>query len=225
MKPRYLTDDQIVAMIKRTDNEIKPKQIEILRIFDIWARDNRLEYFLDYGSLLGAIRDGGMIPYDDDIDVTIDVKRLNELMNNAPNYTINEDVYIKKNQWNFFFFTHKTYGKIDLFPCSFHREVLIDHPNLILKTHLKSYRPNIRILPQPLYNTKYMQFEGLNVPIPVNYDAILKLRYGDDYMTIYYANNHQYADVGYQHNDLFKNNLRKLTREEVYRLVERAERE
>ena len=42
-------------------------------------------------------------------------------------------------------------------------------------------------------------------------------------MTTYYASNHQYTEVGYDNTDYYNNNLRKLTREEVYDLVRRAE--
>lgn len=41
----------------------------ILLAFDKVCRENDLTYFLDSGSALGAVRHGGFIPWDDDIDV------------------------------------------------------------------------------------------------------------------------------------------------------------
>lgn len=41
----------------------------ILLAFDKVCRDNELTYFLDSGTALGAVRHGGFIPWDDDIDV------------------------------------------------------------------------------------------------------------------------------------------------------------
>lgn len=41
----------------------------ILLVFDKVCRENELTYFLDSGTALGAVRHGGFIPWDDDIDV------------------------------------------------------------------------------------------------------------------------------------------------------------
>lgn len=43
--------------------------IDLLFIFDDICRKHNLNYFLSFGSLLGAIRHNGFIPWDDDIDV------------------------------------------------------------------------------------------------------------------------------------------------------------
>jgi len=44
-------------------------QVEVLAAFDSLCRAHRLTYYLAYGTLLGAVRHGGYIPWDDDIDV------------------------------------------------------------------------------------------------------------------------------------------------------------
>ena len=43
--------------------------LELLNLFDKFCKKNRINYWVDYGTLLGAIRQGGFIPWDDDIDV------------------------------------------------------------------------------------------------------------------------------------------------------------
>ena len=50
-------------------DEIKRIEFEILKKFVQICDDNSLRYSLAYGSLLGAIRHKGFIPWDDDIDV------------------------------------------------------------------------------------------------------------------------------------------------------------
>jgi phosphorylcholine metabolism protein LicD len=42
---------------------------ELLKFFDNFCAKHELQYWIDYGTLLGAIRHGDFIPWDDDLDV------------------------------------------------------------------------------------------------------------------------------------------------------------
>ena len=50
-------------------NEIRTIQLNILKEFHNYCKENNLKYSLGGGTLLGAIRHKGFIPWDDDIDV------------------------------------------------------------------------------------------------------------------------------------------------------------
>lgn len=50
-------------------NELRKIQIEILDIVSKYCEDNGINYWIDNGTLLGAVRHKGYIPWDDDIDV------------------------------------------------------------------------------------------------------------------------------------------------------------
>ena len=46
-------------------------QLDLLDYFDQLCRKHNLRYYVDYGTLLGAVRHQGFIPWDDDIDVVM----------------------------------------------------------------------------------------------------------------------------------------------------------
>ena len=49
--------------------DLQDIQKVFLRVLDNFAKENGIVYWIDYGTLLGAARAGGFIPWDDDIDV------------------------------------------------------------------------------------------------------------------------------------------------------------
>lgn len=45
------------------------KLLDLMVEFDLVCKENDIEYFLDSGTLLGAIRHNRFIPWDDDVDI------------------------------------------------------------------------------------------------------------------------------------------------------------
>lgn len=58
--------------------------LDILLEFDRVCRDNDIQYSLAYGTMLGAIRHKGFIPWDDDVDVVMDRKNYNRFCEVCP---------------------------------------------------------------------------------------------------------------------------------------------
>lgn len=53
---------------------------DIFREFHCICEKNEIQYYLAFGSLLGFIRDGDMIPWDSDIDVLLPIDQLDKLI-------------------------------------------------------------------------------------------------------------------------------------------------
>ena len=78
-------------MIMRTINldELKSIQLDLLQKTAEFCENNGLRYFLCGGTLLGAIRHKGYIPWDDDIDIAMprsDYDRFVKIFNRPENY-------------------------------------------------------------------------------------------------------------------------------------------
>lgn len=112
-----------------TFEERKSLQLEMLKEIDAFCRKNGIKYALSCGTLIGAVRHNGYIPWDDDVDITMlysDMLKFRKLFKSEnmkycdietePYYEyhfsriVSNKTYAKRG-------SHKTYGVcIDLYP-------------------------------------------------------------------------------------------------------------
>ena len=52
-------------------DEVKQIQLTMLKEIDAFCRKNEIRYSLAFGTLLGAVRHNGYIPWDDDVDISM----------------------------------------------------------------------------------------------------------------------------------------------------------
>jgi len=71
--------------------EIKQVELDILKVFHSFCVENNIRYFISHGTLLGAIRYKGFIPWDDDLDVLVpreDYERLLTIFKDTERYEL-----------------------------------------------------------------------------------------------------------------------------------------
>lgn len=66
--------------VKLTREECKQTMLNILDLIAKVCEENNLHYFLAYGTMLGAVRHHGFIPWDDDIDIYLPRKDYEKLL-------------------------------------------------------------------------------------------------------------------------------------------------
>ncbi len=60
--------------------EVQSISLNILKYIDKVCKENNIQYFLAGGTALGAVRHGGFIPWDDDIDITMTRPNYNKFL-------------------------------------------------------------------------------------------------------------------------------------------------
>ena len=86
------------------DNEIKSICIDLLEQFNKLCEENNLAYSIAYGTMLGEVRHGGFIPWDNDIDVIMprdDYERLVSLRYREGKYEIKNYRYSSDYYYSF----------------------------------------------------------------------------------------------------------------------------
>lgn len=84
--------------MEETLRKLQLTQLEILKVFDCFCREHHLKYSLYAGSLLGAVRHKGFIPWDDDLDVCMPRSDYNQFI--ALWEQTNPNGYILQNKEN-----------------------------------------------------------------------------------------------------------------------------
>lgn len=140
LKKQDFVRDKIALCHPLNLRELQLTELEILKEFSRFCKRNGLKYFLSSGSLLGAIRHKGFIPWDDDIDVYMPYEDYNKFMAMYPS-----DSRYMAADWNkeeqYFF----PFGKL------IDRETVLLHPGYPLQGVMGAY---IDIFPLGGYSDK-----------------------------------------------------------------------
>lgn len=91
-----------------TSDEIKTELLNSLREIDMFLKKNNIQYSIMSGTMLGCIRHGGFIPWDDDIDIGMLRTEYNKLLNllRKNSNCLNEELFgvgieLENGQWPF----------------------------------------------------------------------------------------------------------------------------
>ena len=86
-------------------DEMKHIQLDILKNVAKFCDENRIRYYLGFGTMLGAVRHKGFIPWDDDIDILMprpDYLRFVKVFNKSNDRYEVKSIEIDEAYWNTF---------------------------------------------------------------------------------------------------------------------------
>ena len=231
-------------------SKLRDYQLQLLRAikaFDCFCRENNIFYTLAYGSLLGAVRHKGFIPWDDDMDIWMDREhydKLCSLMKGTSNLVTDEIGFTFGTRCVMWYppFAYIDVFVVDACPNNpflrFIKQHTAEVVNMLIKARTRLSARNFskpklwfvfmpfsliltgggwhnvlrrvsgwftcgkesKCLQVQVYNEcvssiwhrypssafsqiVYADFEGIKLPIPVGYEELLRVRYGD-YMSL-----------------------------------------
>lgn len=192
-----------VITISREQNKIASQLKQLLQEWIRLADKHNIPWFCNGGTLLGAIRDKGLIHYDNDLDLVVFLKDYYKIKN----MTCGQNFEIDSCEQGFqLHFKDKMFPFIDLWVEAPNpndpKQIIIACP--ILDDGTPTYGANF-LCPNDNFNIKdvttfvKVPFEDLIVNVPKNSEQYLRKMYGDDCLTRYviytHTNNHSLYDI------------------------------
>lgn len=182
---------------------------ETIRILHDFFKKNNIEYYLDFGTLLGIIRENGFIKHDDDIDLTIRrsgikpkemLKKLSDMGFafihgfHAVGKTLEATIARNGLTVDIFFGTDN-YGNSDnfvLFDCVY--DTATEYPS----TDANSWRA--WFFPKSTCAEDF-SFHGYTVCLPKDFEQMLKLEYGQTWRTPIKNFEYKQEELHYEYQD------------------------
>lgn len=187
--------------------------LEILKVVDDICRRHKLTYWLDAGNLLGHVRHGGFIPWDDDIDLCMPREDYDQFIKIAPK-ELPKDLFFqhrgvdkKKCKWVKIrdnYSTVEMSGELDK-NIEHHQGIFLDiFPYDILEEEFKNTKMVVNRKFQRSKNPVVRNFKWLINPlttIPVK--AIGMKRLQNFFLKKHSGNNPQYVSTGFEISNLY----------------------
>ena len=186
LKNEYKTKCTNLSFWKNKYKDHHKKLIDFIKEITYYLDKHKIKYWAHAGTLLGIMRHGGFIPWDDDVDLGF----LNEIDSNGK-YVISN--LIEDLKLNGYFILHFHFG-FQIYHKSDHK-VFID----MFKFNLENDQVKQTIIAEmiwpkenyylkELFPLKIANFGDTTIPIPNKSEDFCIRAFGKDYMDIFYIN-------------------------------------
>ena len=185
--PIDLADASGCIPISTAQNKVCKQLKVLLREWIRFTKENNIHWNAMSGTLLGVVRDHGLIFYDNDIDVAISydcMERVDTII-----HKVNSDYELRKIEYGFqLSYKNKIFPFIDVYLLNDD----LDTTRVVFTDRFNMYGAHI-IFPKEhfakadIINSKQALYEGIICNVPANAELYVKQIYGDDALTRYIA--------------------------------------
>jgi hypothetical protein len=182
-----------VSLIHRTPWQMKPKNVDrlyaLIRRFQTFAQETELEFFVICGTLIGAARHGGLMQWDDDVDLGMLEEQAYRLTHDPAvlkalqraGMSVSSCITCLKIYDN-----NYSYPFLDIFPFRKQKRVY-EYANGSARFQWPKETIATADLKGPSGQFASLPYGPLRLPAPFNYIKVLQAQFGKDVMTHFYT--------------------------------------
>ena len=176
------------------------KLVTILKLWNEFAKECGIGYWACGGTLLGAVRHSGFIPWDNDIDISIMLSDLKKVKNNLDKHPILK-YYESMCGLRVYLHSEET-TVMDIFICDNYNKITINFCGPLSDESESTWWmsetfPNQHIYNSELYPLKELAFEDTTIMVPNNEINVLYRNFSDKCLTACKISNHVTLHEGF----------------------------
>ncbi len=182
MPPKSMTGNKKTYRPFSDDKTLRLARQALLFVVNM-LEDENITYFIDHGTLLGVVRDGDLIPWDDDIDLSIEEKDMNRAIDIVKKNVLrmpmanvlkwNATVYYKEKDIPtkiLLAYNDDNEEDYKIFPISIESFIFENGQAIQELSYSKDYH---------FKNNEYILYYEKEISVPYDYTKYLEIHYGD----------------------------------------------
>ena len=186
-------------------NKTFKKLLKIVKLWNEMAKEGGINYWACGGTLLGAVRHSGFIPWDNDIDISImlsDLKKVKKNLDKHPVLKYYESmcglrVYMSDHDDD-----NKEIAVMDIFICDYYNKITINFCGSLSDEGdptwwMSELFPNQQIYGSELYPLKEIAFEDTTIMVPNNEINVLYRNFSDQCLSACKISSHVTLHEGF----------------------------
>lgn len=194
--------------IDDSKKEIFKQLLKLLKLWNEMAKECGVEYWACGGTLLGAVRHSGFIPWDNDIDISImmsDLKKVKKSLDKHPTLKYYESmcglkVYLHKDDVDLNNGANSVV--MDIFICDYYNKITINFCGPLSDDReptwwARELFPNQHVYSNELFPLKELAFEDTTIMVPNNEINVLYRNFSDKCLTVCKISNHVMLHEGF----------------------------